>query len=264
MAHSAEVARQAREARARETEANLTLDAADKAGQQAGGKRKRVRIDDLGSIPSRRPDQSPGTFSLREEFFTYESDGEEEFVDLGEGEEPEFTAGTRSAKRARMEDDVFQPATPQRPAGAGAGVGAGAAAQAAALERQRLTASQHKPKKPSTLSQVISGASPDVPAVQHAAAVVTPASEWRFHSPLSTISERTEPPSGAQGSTSPNTAVASVEAVPAPVFRFPSPEDLTGLPGCPKEEVEAARARVYSAEEIAVFARRFSLALDGK
>jgi len=69
-------------------------------------KRKRVKIDDLKTIPSRRPGQSTGTFCLLDEFF----DENEDSIELDESQIDELS--DRPNKRARMEPNIFDMITP--------------------------------------------------------------------------------------------------------------------------------------------------------
>ncbi|KAF2149330.1 hypothetical protein K461DRAFT_281696 [Myriangium duriaei CBS 260.36] len=69
-------------------------------------KRKRVKVDDLSCIPSRRPGQSAGTFALLDEFFDYDQDT----VEIDENQLEEFT--NRPAKKARLERNVFDMVAP--------------------------------------------------------------------------------------------------------------------------------------------------------
>jgi len=64
-------------------------------------KRKRVKIDEMQFIPSRRPGQSSGTFALIDDFF----DLDEDSVELDEDEAELYTA--RPAKMARTEHNIF-------------------------------------------------------------------------------------------------------------------------------------------------------------
>ncbi|KAL9063381.1 MAG: hypothetical protein Q9157_008274, partial [Trypethelium eluteriae] len=57
---------------------------AEEEEQRAGEKRKRYRIDDFVSIPHRRRSQPSSTFALVDEFFNYDSDEEEDVVELYE------------------------------------------------------------------------------------------------------------------------------------------------------------------------------------
>ncbi|KAL2354214.1 hypothetical protein BJ546DRAFT_980559 [Cryomyces antarcticus] len=50
--------------------------------EKQGTKRKRVKVDDLEIIPRSRPGQSSGTFALLDEYFTYGSDSDEDFVEV--------------------------------------------------------------------------------------------------------------------------------------------------------------------------------------
>jgi len=70
-------------------------------------KRKRVKIDDLQSIPSRRPGQSSGTFALLDDFF----DLDEDSVELDEDEVELYMA--RPAKMARTEHNIFDMSSAQ-------------------------------------------------------------------------------------------------------------------------------------------------------
>ncbi|KAI9703079.1 MAG: hypothetical protein M1820_005951 [Bogoriella megaspora] len=56
----------------------------EEAQQQPGEKRKRIRVEDIVTIPHRRPDQPSGTFSLVDGFFDYDADQEESFIDIDE------------------------------------------------------------------------------------------------------------------------------------------------------------------------------------
>ncbi|GAB7338023.1 hypothetical protein MBLNU457_4393t1 [Dothideomycetes sp. NU457] len=64
-------------------------------------KRKRVKIDDLQAIPSRRPGQSSGCFALLDDFF----DLDEDSVEMDEDEVELYMA--RPAKMARTEHNIF-------------------------------------------------------------------------------------------------------------------------------------------------------------
>ncbi|KAL9097859.1 MAG: hypothetical protein Q9165_000185 [Trypethelium subeluteriae] len=57
---------------------------AEEEEQRAGEKRKRYRIDDFVSIPHRTRDQPSSTFALVDEFFNYDSDEDEDIVELYE------------------------------------------------------------------------------------------------------------------------------------------------------------------------------------
>ncbi|GAM89798.1 hypothetical protein ANO11243_078370 [Dothideomycetidae sp. 11243] len=76
---------------------------------ESSKKRKRVKIDELSSIPSRRPGQSGGTFALLEEFFDYSEDS----VEIDEDQLEEISA--RPAKKARLEQNVFDLVAPKTP-----------------------------------------------------------------------------------------------------------------------------------------------------
>lgn len=145
-------------------------DAEDLARSQAGNKRKRVRIDDLKVIPSRRPGQGSGTFGLVDDFFDYNSDEEDDYVEMDEDEIELIDPPARPAKKVRLNENVFQPkapavqppavspvkqtaAPPSAPATPGPNLNLSHVAQQA-IDRQRLQFSQHKPKQPSRLRNV--------------------------------------------------------------------------------------------------------------
>lgn len=72
------------------------------ANGEVGKKRKRVNIDELEFIPSRRPGQSNGTYAFLDEFF----DCDNSEVEVDESQLELLTAG-RPAKRARTESNIF-------------------------------------------------------------------------------------------------------------------------------------------------------------
>ncbi|KAF2227380.1 hypothetical protein BDZ85DRAFT_300074 [Elsinoe ampelina] len=78
------------------------------AEASTGKKRKRVKIDDLKHIPSRRPGQSTGTFALLDEFFVEDEDSVE--VDESQLE----LLSERPSKRTRTENNVFDLTSPQK------------------------------------------------------------------------------------------------------------------------------------------------------
>lgn len=139
----------------------------DAALQKAGSKRKRVRIDDLAVIPCKRPGQGTGSFGLIDEFFDYNSDEEDDYVEMDE-DQIHYRSAQRSPKKARLDDNVFQPKAPavQSPAISPVKQGMPPASVPAtplpnysqvtqqAIEKQRLQFSQHKPKQPSRLRNV--------------------------------------------------------------------------------------------------------------
>lgn len=135
------------------------LDEADAARQEIGNKRKRVRVDDLKHIPAARPGQT-GTFGLLDEFFDQNSDSDEDdYVEMDVDDIELFTP--RPNKKMRLDENVFVPASPakQNPAAAtpATPVPNYARIQEEAVERQRLLATQHKPRRPSGLRQMSTG-----------------------------------------------------------------------------------------------------------
>jgi len=82
------------------------LELEEEASHEVGKKRKRVKVDDLKVIPSRRPGQSQGTFALLDEFF----DLDDTEVEMDESQVELFTP--RPAKKARTEMNVFEAQSP--------------------------------------------------------------------------------------------------------------------------------------------------------
>ncbi|KAG8629455.1 hypothetical protein KVT40_003320 [Elsinoe batatas] len=80
------------------------------AEASTGKKRKRVKIDELKHIPSRRPGQSTGTFALLDEFFVEDEDSVE--VDESQLE----LISERPSKRTRTENNVFDLTSPHKQA----------------------------------------------------------------------------------------------------------------------------------------------------
>lgn len=191
------------------------LDVQTLAQQQVGDKRKRVKIDDLKEIPARLPGESSGTFSFRDEFFTYNSDDSDDEVSLDELEADTlsyYDEQERPAKKMKINQNVFQATTPQKQATASATAAPSTPAphtqqsQDFSIEQQKLRASQYKPKKPSGLGQ-------SAPLTPRQISAMTPASQYftNGHNNLSAISERTEPS---------QTPAASL---PAPKFPLAAP-----------------------------------------
>jgi len=102
-----EKAQQLKEEQQRAEQELKRLEQEEEASQEVGKKRKRVKIDDLKVIPSRRPGQSSGTFALLDEFFDYDDDS----VEMDEDEIQLMSA--RPNKMARTENNIFDtsPAT---------------------------------------------------------------------------------------------------------------------------------------------------------
>ncbi|KAK4991573.1 hypothetical protein LTR50_001768 [Elasticomyces elasticus] len=100
------------------------LDDEEQRAQQTGHKRKRVRIDDLVAIPSRRTADSSGTFALLPEFFDTDDD---EFAEISEVADEEEEIVAPASKKTRFEESVY---------------------------RQREQAQRFAPKTPSKLNQV--------------------------------------------------------------------------------------------------------------
>lgn len=185
-------------------DAQRQLDQKDSAAQQVGNKRKRVRVDDLKEIPARLPGQSSGCFSFREEFFMYDSDSDgDDYVEM-DIEEAEELVVSRPVKKMRMEDNVFQSVTPQKTAPSqlsqptptpSTPTPALSQQNTAALERQRIQASQHKPKRPSGLRQVSNGPSPVTagPTPRQISAATPAPVYYQTPGPLGDITEITEP-----------------------------------------------------------------------
>ncbi|KAK8217472.1 hypothetical protein M8818_001228 [Zalaria obscura] len=124
------------------------------AAQEVGSKRKRVRIDDLKSIPARTPGASSGSFGMLDSFFDLDEDEvewEEEELELSQ---------ERPTKMARTEVNVFAaaPVSASPPASATATAPSDPSPrtrhQASQLERQRSVAEKYKPKAPSSLREV--------------------------------------------------------------------------------------------------------------
>ncbi|KAF4547656.1 Hypothetical protein D9617_38g090960 [Elsinoe fawcettii] len=86
----------------------VELTAISEAETTIGKKRKRVKIDELKYIPSRRPGQSTGTFALLDEFFIEDEDSVE--VDESQVE----LVSERPSKRTRTGNNVFDLASPQK------------------------------------------------------------------------------------------------------------------------------------------------------
>ena len=57
---------------------------AEEAQKRAGEKRKRYLVDDFVKIPHKKPDQPSGTFALVDDFFDYDSEDDEDVVELYE------------------------------------------------------------------------------------------------------------------------------------------------------------------------------------
>ncbi|KAK4995429.1 hypothetical protein LTR66_004753 [Elasticomyces elasticus] len=100
------------------------FDEEEQRAQQTGHKRKRVRIDDLEAIPSRRTADSSGTFALLPEFFDTDDD---EFAEISEVADEEEEIVAPASKKTRVEESVY---------------------------RQREQAQRFAPKTPSKLKQV--------------------------------------------------------------------------------------------------------------
>lgn len=84
--------------------------ASPEPAQEASKKRKRVKIDDLKYIPSRRAGQSTGTFALLDEFFVEDDDSVE--VDESQVE----LLSERPSKRTRTGNNVFDMTSPEKTA----------------------------------------------------------------------------------------------------------------------------------------------------
>ncbi|KAF1349781.1 hypothetical protein BDV97DRAFT_352418 [Delphinella strobiligena] len=219
------------------------LDAQDSSQHHAGDKRKRVRIDDLKTIPARRPGESSGTFSFRPEFFEYDSDPEEDdYVEMDIDEAEELVI-SRPAKKIRYEDNVFN--TPQTPV--------------TSLQRQIGQATQYTPKQPSSLRRVSGIGSSGTTPRQISAATPAPV-YYRTPAPLGDITEITEP------SETPMPAPRSQAPAPTPgsnAFGFPAAADLwVNIPGITREMVEDACKIPPSQVEIDAAARQFAAGVE--
>ncbi|KAI5204433.1 hypothetical protein E4T39_03654 [Aureobasidium subglaciale] len=134
------------------------------ANYKTGNKRK-VNVDDLAEIPC-----SDGTFSfgMVDGFYDYDSD--RDFVEMDEEDIRLRSSAQQSAKRVRLDDNVFEPKTPPAQPSSTSPVKQVEAPQASlapatpapnysqltqqAIEKQRLQFTQHKPKQPSRLRNV--------------------------------------------------------------------------------------------------------------
>lgn len=79
------------------------LRALEEDSHEVGKKRKRVKVDQLKTIPSRRPGQSSGTFAMLDEFF---GDSDDDSVEMDEDEIELITP--RPTKMARTETNIFE------------------------------------------------------------------------------------------------------------------------------------------------------------
>ncbi|GAB7349390.1 hypothetical protein MBLNU459_g8513t1 [Dothideomycetes sp. NU459] len=133
------------------------LDDEDAARQEIGNKRKRVRVDDLKHIPACRPGQSG--YGMLDEFFSYDSDSDEDdYVEMDIDDIELLTP--RPNKKMRLDENVFVPTSPTKQSSAvspATPLPNYARQQEEAVERQRLLATQHKPRRPSGLRQVSTG-----------------------------------------------------------------------------------------------------------
>jgi len=222
-----ENAKMLEEEKKRAEQAQQKLDEEAVAAHTVGNKRKRVKIDDLKSIPARLPGQSSGCFSFREEFFTYNDDSDDDYVEMDVDEADELLS-ERPAKKMKIQDNVFQAATtPQKPTPSPATpmpstpIPATSQNAVSAIERQKIQASTYKPKKPSGLSQVYSGSSPlSAGPTPRQISAATPAPRYYNQTPgapLTDITERTEPDTPARAVRTPS----PVAVTPTPVTATP-------------------------------------------
>ncbi|PNS14981.1 hypothetical protein CAC42_2210 [Sphaceloma murrayae] len=83
--------------------------ASPETAQEISKKRKRIKIDDLKYIPSRRPGQSTGTFALLDEFFIEDEDS----VEVDESQLA-IISDERPTKKARTANNIFDLTSPQK------------------------------------------------------------------------------------------------------------------------------------------------------
>ena len=270
------------------------LDQQDTAQHQLGDKRRRCRIDNIESIPHNLPGQSTGTFSFREEFFICDDEDGDDYVEL-DADEADQLINNRPAKRIRLdnkiENNVFQSATPKKQAAPSPTAETPSTPginnpqlNAAAIERQKLLASAHKPKKPSGLREVTTGVSPVTTApTPREISAATPAPNYynSFNTPgaLTDITEMTEPetpiptaavvkPAAFKPATVPATpratSTAPFGAPPTNAFGFPAGIDLwVAYPHIfTQEQVRKELAVPITEEQIEAATREFAIGCE--
>lgn len=214
-----ERARQLKEEQLKAEEELAKLELAEQeaeAGHEVGKKRKRINIDEISTIPSRRPGQSGGTFALLDEFF--DIDDSEVEVDASQAD----LLVSRPTKMARTEANIFDAASPAKspapgetpqstiptPALSSSAVQDASLAPATpnhmsqALQRKRSEVEKYKPKQSSTLR------------------------EMQRSSPGSSMMDT----SMSQPPVVPASFTASKPAVPPPTFTVPQPQPTAPVP----------------------------------